>query len=82
MLEFELPPDYPDFKIEPGEIKQPQNATKDLSVQSLFEEILSLQNSEKEEDQIKFITSLIALNAIRGLTLLYPPKSRVIKIHK
>ena len=71
LLEFELVEDI-GVKIEPGEIKQPQNAPEDLNVESLYEEVLSLQHSEDEEDQIKFINSLIGLNEVEGLDLSYP----------
>ena len=78
LLEFQLPEDI-DVLIEPGEIKQVQDAAKDLSVKTLFKEVLSPQNSEKEEDQIKFINNILLLEGIRGLDLSYPSKNLVSK---
>ena len=78
LLEFQFPEDI-DVLIEPGEIKQVQEAAKDLSVETLFKEVLSPQNSEKEEDQIKFINNILLLKGIRGLDLSYPPKNSVSK---
>ena len=60
-----------DVKIEPGEIKQPQNAPENLNVESLYREVLSLQHSENEEDQITFINNLIGLSEVEGLSLSY-----------
>ena len=65
VLEFELVKDI-DVRIEAGEIKQAKTAPKYLSVKNLYEEILSLQHSKREEDQIKFINNLIALADIEG----------------
>ena len=68
LLEFELIEDI-DVKIEAGEIKQEQRAPEDLNVENLYKEILSLQYSKEEEDQIKFLNNLIGLSFIEELNL-------------
>lgn len=71
LLEFKLV-ENGDIKIEPGEIKKAQNAPQDLNTQNLFKEALSLQYSEDEEDQIRFINSLLDLREVGGLYLSEP----------
>ena len=82
LWEFQMPEDTADFIIEPGEIKQPQEAKKDLKAETFFKEILSLQNSEKEEDQAGFINNLLVLEKIKGLDLLYPINNPVSKYRR
>ena len=66
LLEFER--QGGDFKIEPGEIYKKSKIPKKLKVEDLFQEILSLRDSEKEEDQIQFISHLKSLSEIEALS--------------
>ena len=58
-----------DFKIEAGEIYTRSKIPEDLKVEDLLQEILSLKDSNKEEDQIQFINQLRSLTQIEGLEL-------------
>ncbi|MCY4321538.1 MAG: ankyrin repeat domain-containing protein, partial [Bdellovibrionaceae bacterium] len=49
------------YKITAGELNKPTWAPEELNAQNLFEEILQLQNSIDEKEQITFITQLSSL---------------------
>ena len=58
-----------DFKVEAGEIHTGSKIPEELQVKDLYQEILSLKDSNKEEDQIQFINQLELLTEIEGLDL-------------
>ena len=67
LLEFEG--QEGDFKIEAGEIYTGSKIPEELKVEDFYQEILSLRDSDKEEDQIRFINHLKSLIEIEGLEL-------------
>ena len=75
LLEFKFPERYIFAKIESGEIKYPREVPENLNVEMLYKEILSLQHSEKEEDLIQFINSIIRLSEIEELDLFGSPEN-------
>ena len=64
LLEFKLPHNIKHIEIIKGTKREPTLAPKDLSLQILVENILKLQNSKNEQDQIKFINNLSILYKI------------------
>ena len=67
LLEFER---YErDFTIEAGEIYTRSKIPEDSIVADLFQKLLSLKDSKKEEDQIRFINQLLFLTKIKELEL-------------
>ena len=52
---FNLP-----LQIKPGKIHRPKKANKNLNAKSWYHYILSLKDSNKEEDQIQFIKQLVS----------------------
>ena len=53
--------------ISAGEIHFPQKAPPSLSIQSVYAPILALQNSSKIEDQIQFLSNIIAITKLPEL---------------
>ena len=66
LLEFER--QEGDFKIEAGEIYTGSKIPEDLKVEDLIQEIVSLKDSDKEEDQIQFINYLKSLIEVSALS--------------
>ena len=58
-----------DMEIKAGEIHLPKIASSSLTVRSLYEPILSLKDSRREEDQIKFLDNLVTMSQIKELGL-------------
>ena len=58
-----------DIQIKAGEIHKPKIVSSSVTVRSLYEPILSLKDSRKEEDQIKFLDNLIIVSQIKELGL-------------
>ena len=56
-----------DFTTKAGDIHIGSKIPKDLKIKDLLQEILSLKNSDKEEDQIKFISHLRTLTKVEEL---------------
>ena len=67
LLEFER--QEGNFKIEAGEIYRGSKIPEELKVEDLYQEVLSLKDSNKEEDQIQFINQLKSLTEIEELNL-------------
>ena len=66
LLEFKLThTTQQKLEITEGALHKPVLAPKDLDFQTLLENILKLQNSEKEEDQIRFIANLSTLYKVK-----------------
>ena len=57
------------FKIEAGEIYTGSKIPEKLKVEDVYQEILSLKDSNKEEDQIQFINQLKLLTEVEELEL-------------
>ena len=68
LLEFERWEAH-DFKVEAGEIYIRSKIPEELKVEDLYQEILSLKDSNKEEDQIQFINHLKLLTEVEELDL-------------
>ena len=70
LLEFHLSAvSQQSAEIAPGAIQDPVLAPKDFNFQILLENILSLQNSKKEEDQIQFIANLPNLYEVKSANI-------------
>ena len=54
-----------EFQIKSGQIHQPQTASPSLSLQALYAPILSLKDSRKEEEQIRFLDNLWTISPIK-----------------
>ena len=53
--------------IQAGKVHQPQLASLDLTVRTLYEPILKLEKSTKEADQSKFLSHLLNIHGVREL---------------
>ena len=58
-----------DVQIKAGEIHLPKIASPSLTGRSLYKPILSLRDSRKEEDQIKFLDNLATMSQMKELGL-------------
>ena len=67
LLEFERQEDG--FTIEVGEIHTRSKIPEDLKIEDLFKDVLSLKDSEKEEDILQFMSHLRLLTRIEELGL-------------
>ena len=56
-------------EIKAGPVHRPQIASPSLSVRSLYEPILSLKESTKEADQLKFLSHLLNIHGVRELDI-------------
>ena len=68
LLEFESLP-LSNTKISSGEFPQQKKAHPDQSLRVLYEPILSLEKSEKEEEQIRFLNHLLAMTEAEELNI-------------
>ena len=68
LLEFESPA-LQGVQIKAGALPRPQLVRADLNIQSLYELILSLKNSTKEAEQLKFLSHLLSMRQIEQLKI-------------
>ena len=68
LLEFESPA-LQGVQIKAGALPRPQLVRADLNIQSLYEPILSLKNSTKEAEQLKFLSHLLSMRQIEQLKI-------------
>ncbi len=68
LLKFEAVP-LGGVKISPGEIPALRKAHPELSILSLYEPVLLLEKSTKDEDQIQFLNNLLTMRQIKELNL-------------
>ena len=68
LLEFEWQGER-HFEIHPGGLYSSRIASESLSVRGLYEEVLSWRDSEKEEEQIKFINQLVQIQGTPELDI-------------
>ena len=56
-------------EISPGEIFLPRSMSEDLEIPDLYKAILLLEKSEKEGDQIRFLSNLLTMREIKELNI-------------
>ena len=68
LLEFEAL-SLQGVQIKPGALPKPKLMRADLNIQSLYEPILSLRESKKEMDQLKFLSHLLNMRILEILNI-------------